>query len=78
MPGFVNYKKGALDSQSASGKVYQLLVHGRWFSSGTLASTTTKTGRHDIAEILLKVALKTINQIKSKFTRTKIFKCIIL
>ena len=25
----------------------------------------TKTGRHDIAEILLKVALNTINQIKS-------------
>jgi hypothetical protein len=32
---------------------------------GTLASSTTKTGRHDIAEILLKVALNTINQIKS-------------
>jgi hypothetical protein len=26
------------------------------------ASSTTKTGRHDIAEILLKVALNTINQ----------------
>jgi hypothetical protein len=33
-------------------------VHGRWFSPGTPASSTTKTGRHDIAEILLKVALK--------------------
>jgi hypothetical protein len=33
--------------------------------SGTPASSTTKTGRHDIAEILLKVALYTINQIKS-------------
>jgi len=33
--------------------------------SGILASSTTKTGRHDIAEILLKVALNTINQIKS-------------
>jgi hypothetical protein len=29
------------------------------FSPGTLASSTTKTGRHDIAEILLKVALST-------------------
>jgi hypothetical protein len=29
-----------------------------WFSLGTLASSTTKTGRHDITEILLKVALK--------------------
>jgi hypothetical protein len=35
-----------------------LLAHGRWFSPGTLASSTIKTGRHDIAEILLKVALK--------------------
>jgi hypothetical protein len=38
-----------------------LLVHGRWFSPGTPASSTTKTGRHDIAEILLKVALNTKN-----------------
>ena len=29
---------------------------------GTPASSTTKTGRHDKAEILLKVALDTINQ----------------
>jgi hypothetical protein len=29
------------------------------------ASSTTKTGRHDIAEILLKVALSTTNQSKS-------------
>jgi hypothetical protein len=36
-----------------------LLAHGRWFSLGTPASSTTKTGRHDIAEILLKVALNT-------------------
>ena len=43
---------------AASDKVYQLLAHGRWFSPGTPASSTTKTGRHEIAEILLKVALK--------------------
>jgi hypothetical protein len=35
-----------------------LLAHGRWFSPGTPASSTTKTGHHDIAEILLKVVLK--------------------
>jgi hypothetical protein len=35
-----------------------LLSHDGWFSPGTLASSTTKTGRHDIAEILLKVVLK--------------------
>jgi hypothetical protein len=40
-----------------------LLAHGRWFSPGTPASSTTKTGRHDIGEILLKVALNTKNQI---------------
>jgi hypothetical protein len=33
----------------------------------------TKTGRHDIAEILLKVALNTINQIKSLNVVNKIF-----
>ena len=40
-----------------------------WFSPGTPASSTTKTGRHDIAEILLKVALKhqISNQIKKSF-----------
>jgi macrodomain Ter protein organizer (MatP/YcbG family) len=45
-----------------SDTVYQLLAHGQWFSPGTPASSTTKTGRHDIAEILLKVALNTKNQ----------------
>jgi hypothetical protein len=42
--------------------VYQLLAHGRWFSPETPASSTTKTGCHDITEILLKVALNTKNQ----------------
>ena len=46
---------------AASDKVYQLLAQSRSFSP---ASSTTKTGRHDIAEILLKVALNTKNQIK--------------
>jgi hypothetical protein len=45
-----------------------LLLHGLcWhnvLSSGTPASSTTKTGRHDIAEILLKVALNTKIQIQ--------------
>jgi hypothetical protein len=35
-----------------------LLAQGQWFSPGTPAFSTTKTGRHDIAEILLKVVLK--------------------
>jgi hypothetical protein len=63
-PGFVNYKKGCTRLTVASDKVYQLLVHGRWFSPGAPASSTTKTGRHDIAEILLKVALNTKIQIQ--------------
>jgi len=50
-----------------------LLAHGRWFSPGTPASSATTTGRHNIAEILLKVALITKNQIKSnQFTQTMI------
>jgi len=54
----------AYHQYGASDKVYQLLAHGWWFSPGTPASSITKTGRHDIVEILLKVALNTKNQIK--------------
>jgi hypothetical protein len=41
--------------------------------SGTPASSTTKTGRHDIAEILLKMALNTkkSNQINQVICRDK-------
>jgi hypothetical protein len=45
-------------TRSASDQAYPLLAHGRWFSPVTLVTSTTKAGRHDIAEILLKVALK--------------------
>jgi hypothetical protein len=48
-------KKGALNSQPQVIK----LAHGQWFSPSTRASSTTKTGRYEIAEILLKVALNT-------------------
>jgi hypothetical protein len=49
-----------------SNTIEGFLAHGRWFSPGTPASSTTKTGcHHDIAEILLKVALNTKNP-KSK------------
>jgi hypothetical protein len=61
-------KKGCIRLAAASDKVYQLLAHGRWFSPGTPASSTTKTGRHDIAEILLKVALYTIKILKKNMT----------
>jgi hypothetical protein len=47
--GFVNYKEECTRLAAASDKVYQLLAHGRWFSPGTPASSTSKTVRHDIA-----------------------------
>jgi hypothetical protein len=39
-----------------------LLAHGQWFSPDTPVSSTTTTGRYDIAETLLKVALSIKNQ----------------
>jgi len=63
VPGFVNKKKGCTQLAAASDKVYQLLAHGQWFSPGTAASSTTKAGRHDIAEISQKVAISTINKL---------------
>jgi hypothetical protein len=61
-PVFVNDKKGYTRFTAASDKAYHLLAYGRWFSPGTPSSSTTKTGRHDIAEIVLKMALNTKNQ----------------
>jgi hypothetical protein len=58
-------QKGCTRLAAASDKVYKLLAYGRWFSPGIPSSSTTKTGRHDIAEILLKVALNTKYLIKS-------------
>jgi hypothetical protein len=63
VPRFVNHKKGCTRLAAASDQVYQLLANGWWFSP---ASSTTKTGRHEIAEILLKVALNTKNKNKIK------------
>ena len=57
---FCKLQKGCTRLTATSDKVHQLLTHGRWWSP---VSSTTKTGRHDIAEILLKVALNTKNQI---------------
>jgi hypothetical protein len=50
--------RGVLDTKLCD-KVWQWLAAGRWFS---LVSSTNKTDRHDITEILLKVALNTIHQ----------------
>jgi hypothetical protein len=75
-PGLKWAKKGCTGLAAASDKGYQLLVHGLWFSPGTPASSTTETGRHDIAEILLKVALNTKNHQSSSVIswRSVVFK----
>jgi hypothetical protein len=49
---------GVLDTTLCD-KVYQWLAAGLWFSPGTLVSFINKTNSHDIAEILLKLALNT-------------------
>ena len=41
-------------------KSYHWLAGDRWFSPGSLVACTNNIYRHDIAEILLKVALNTI------------------
>jgi hypothetical protein len=43
-------------------KVCQWLAAVPWFSPGAAVSSSNKTERHDITEILLKVVLNTINQ----------------
>jgi hypothetical protein len=60
-------QKGALDVQPQVIKFTSCLpiVGG---SFGYAGCSTTQTGRHNIAVILLKVALNTINQIKSNHT----------
>ena len=41
-------------------KSYEIFATGRWFSLDAPVYSTNKTDRHDITEILLKVALNTI------------------
>jgi len=52
-------RQGVLDTTLCD-IVCQWLVAGMWFSPGTLVSSTNTTDRHDITEILFKVALNTI------------------
>ena len=49
----------------------QRLAKSQWFSPGTLVSSTNKTDRHDMAEILLKVALNTINETNQSLHKQK-------
>jgi hypothetical protein len=50
-PRLCKLQKGCTRLATASDKVYQLLAHDQWNSPCTPASSTTKTGRHDIAEV---------------------------
>jgi hypothetical protein len=50
--------RGVLDTTLCD-KVCQLLATGRWFSPGTPVSSTNKTDRQDITEILSIVELDT-------------------
>jgi len=47
--------RGALDTTLCD-KVCQWLATGRWFYPGTSVSSTNKTDRHDVDELLFKVA----------------------
>jgi hypothetical protein len=49
-------------------KVVQRLATGQWFSPGAPISSINKTDRHDITQILLKVALSTIKQTNKHLT----------
>jgi hypothetical protein len=56
-------------------QIIQWLARGWWFFAGTPVSPINKTDRHDIAEILLKVALSTITltlQFENKESRAEI------
>jgi cytochrome oxidase Cu insertion factor (SCO1/SenC/PrrC family) len=52
-------------------KVYQRLATGQRFSPATPVSSTNKTYRQDIAEILLKLALNPIKQTRERKKQTK-------
>ena len=53
--------RGVLDTTLCD-KVCQRLATGWWFSPDTPVFFTNKTDRHDIIELLLKVALNIIHQ----------------
>jgi hypothetical protein len=53
------HRRGVLD-RTLCDKICQWFAAGWWFSPGTPVSSTNKTDCHDIAEILIKVALITI------------------
>jgi hypothetical protein len=57
--------------------VCQWLVRGWWFSLGTPVSCTNKTDRHDVAEILVKVALSTITLTLKRYTEVMFWRSLL-
>jgi len=53
--------EGVLDTTLCD-KICPWLATGRWFSAGTLVSSTNKTDWHVITDILLKVVLNSRTQ----------------
>jgi hypothetical protein len=66
------YCVGVLDTTLCD-KDRLLLAAGLWFSPGTQVSSTNKTDRHDITEILLKLAINTIKPNQTKPTHYDIY-----
>jgi hypothetical protein len=56
------FMAGCILDTTLCDKVCQWLAPSLWFYQGTPVSSTNKTDCHNITEILLKVALNTINQ----------------
>ena len=61
--------RGVLDTILCD-KVCQWYATGRRFTPGSPVTTINKTDRHDIAQILTKAALNTINQREKKTKKT--------
>jgi hypothetical protein len=59
-------RRGVVDATLCD-EVSYWLAAGRWFSLGTLVSSTNKTDCHNITEILLKVALNTTTLTAEQF-----------
>ena len=59
-----NFVSSNPEVYSICDKVCQWLTTCRWFSPGTPVSSNNKTDRQEVAEVLLKVTLITIHQIK--------------
>jgi hypothetical protein len=56
----IYYLKETLDTTLCD-QVWQCLAAGWYFSPGTPVSSTNKTDRHDITEIVLQMELNTTN-----------------